>query len=170
MLEELKKEDFNEVYAIMESSFSESEIRTKEGQRQLLDLDAYRLYGLREDGKIEGFIAEWDAPAHRFVEHFAVSVHSRGGGTGTRLLRTYHDLSDKSVILEVEPPEDGVQKRRIAFYERNGYHLSWFGYTQPVLNGDHEGVPLVLMSAPDVLTEERFLLFKEWIFNTVYDD
>ncbi|MCD2137150.1 GNAT family N-acetyltransferase [Salinicoccus halitifaciens] len=170
MLEELKKEDFEEVYAIMERSFPESEIRTKEGQRQLLDLKAYRLYGLREDGEIKGFIAEWEAPDHRFVEHFAVSVHSRGGGTGTRLLHAYHDLSDKPVILEVEPPEDELQRRRIAFYERNGYHLSEYGYIQPVINNNHEGVPLVLMSTPDVLTEERFLLFKDWIFNTVYDD
>lgn len=54
MLEELKKEDFDEVYAIMESSFPESEIRTKEGQRKLLDLDAYRLYGLRGEGGDQG--------------------------------------------------------------------------------------------------------------------
>ena len=170
MLEELKKEDFDEVYAIMESSFPESEIRTKEGQRKLLDLDAYRLYGLRGEGEIRGFIAEWDAPDHRFIEHFAVSAHSRGGGIGSKLLQAYHAMGDKPVILEVEPPADKKQKRRIAFYERNGYHLSRFGYTQPVINGDHEGVPLVLMSAPDVLTEERFLLFKDWIFKAVYDD
>lgn len=170
MFEELKKEDFEAVYAIMESSFPESEIRTKEGQRQLLDLEAYRLFGFREDGDIKGFIAEWAGPGHHFIEHFAVSKHSRGGGMGTKLLQYYHQQSDKPVILEVEPPEDEIRKRRIAFYERNGYHLSRFGYTQPVINEGHEGVPLRLMSRPEALTEERFLSFKDWIFRTVYDD
>ncbi|CAM4163931.1 GNAT family N-acetyltransferase [Lacicoccus alkaliphilus] len=168
MLEELKKEDFEEVYAIMESSFPESERRTKERQRKLLDVEGYHLYGLKGNGEIIGFVAEWDGPDHRFVEHFAISAHARGGGIGTKLLQAYHTLRDKPVILEVEPPADEMQKRRIAFYERNGYHLSGCGYTQPVINENHPGIPLVLMSYPEALSEERFMLFKNWIFNTVY--
>lgn len=169
MVEELYEKDFDELFAILEEGFPPSERRTKSDQRKLLDLEEYRIYGLREEGNLIGFVAEWEGPEYRFVEHFVVNEAFRGNGVGSRLLSEYNDLSDKPVVLEVEPPENEIQKKRIKFYRRNGYHFTEYSYVQPSINADIKGVPLVLMSYPDQLTDDRFLSVKDWLFSTVYN-
>ena len=169
MLKELYENDFDQIFTILEEAFPPSERRTKADQRKLMDLEEYTIFGLKEAGDLIGFVAEWEGPEYRFVEHFVVNEAFRGNGTGTKLLNEYHDLSDKPVVLEVEPPEDEIQKKRIKFYKRNGYHLTDYTYIQPTINADIKGVPLVLMTFPDRLTDDRFLSVKDWLFRTVYD-
>src|SRR5699024_9780780 len=169
MLEKLYKKDFDEILTILEEAFPPSERRTKADQKKLMDLEEYSIFGLKERGNLIGFVAEWEGPEYRFVEHFVVDEAFRGNGVGSGLLNDYHDLSDKPVILEVEPPENDVQKKRIKFYEKNGYHLSEYSYVQPTINADIKGVPLVLMSYPDRLNDDLFLALKDWLFSTVYN-
>jgi hypothetical protein len=57
-----------------------------------------------------------------------------------------------SAVLEVEPPEDEIKKRRIAFYERCGFHLSKEEYYQPPYQEGGEPVRLMLMSYPEPIT------------------
>lgn len=169
MLKKMNDADFEQFYQLLSDNFPKSEIRTKEGQRKLLPLDDYCIYVEKSDGDIVGFLAEWSGEHHRFLEHLAVDEKFRGGGTGSHLLREYHDLNDKPVILEVEQPHDDTGYRRVKFYEKNGYTLNEFGYIQPPLFKDKTGVPLVLMSYPEALTGDGFDAFKEWVFKTVYD-
>lgn len=169
MLEELYEKDFEEIFAILEEGFPPSERRTKADQRKLMDLKEYTIIGLKEAGNLIGLVAEWEGPEYRFVEHFVVNEAFRGNGVGSRLLNEYNDLSDKPVVLEVEPPENDIQKKRIKFYRRNGYHLTEYSYVQPTINADIKGVPLVLMTYPDQLTDDRFLSVKDWLFSTVYN-
>ncbi len=169
MLEKLYEKDFDEIFTILEEAFPPSERRTKADQRKLLDLEEYTIFGLKESGSLIGFVAEWEGPEYRFVEHFVVSETFRGNGAGSKLLNEYHDLSDKPVVLEVEPPENDIQKKRIKFYQRNGYHLTDYSYVQPTINADIKGVPLVLMTYPDGLTDARFSSVKDWLFTTVYN-
>lgn len=71
---------FDEIFAIMEASFPTSEIRTYEGQQELLDVSHYRLITeVNAEGKIIAFIACWEFPGFRFVEHIAVDPSIRGG-------------------------------------------------------------------------------------------
>lgn len=169
MLEKLYKKDFDEIFTILEEAFPPSERRTKADQKKLMDMEEYSIFGLKERGNLIGFVAEWEGPECRFVEHFVVDAACRGNGVGSRLLNDYHDLSDKPVVLEVEPPENDVQKKRIKFYRKNGYHLSEYSYVQPTINADIKGVPLVLMSYPDRLNDDLFLALKDWLFSTVYN-
>ena len=140
MLQKLDKKDFDEIFSLLESAFPPSERRTKEDQEKLMDLDEYSIFGLKKRGSLIGFVAEWEGPEYRFVEHFVVNEAFRGNGIGSGLLSDYHDLSDKPVVLEVEPPENDVQKKRVRFYKRNGYHLSEYSYVQPTINADIKGV------------------------------
>lgn len=169
MLTRLQEKDFEQIFEIMEKGFPPSERRSKEKQRGLLTTEEYNVFGLKEDDDLLGFIAEWNGPEYRFIEHLAVNEEFQGKGIGSKLLTEYHRLSDKPVILEVEPPENEIQKRRVKFYERNSYHLTEHGYVQPSINENIKGVPLVLMSYPDRLTNPQFLSVKEWLFRTVYD-
>lgn len=96
---------FDEIFAIMEASFPTSEIRTFEGQQELLDVPDYRLITeMNSEGKIVAFMACWEFPGFRFVEHIAVDPSIRGGGIGKKLMTEYISLSNKPVLLEVERP------------------------------------------------------------------
>lgn len=55
---------FDEIFAIMEASFPTSEIRTFEGQQELLDVPDYRLITeMNSEGKIVAFILAGSFPA-----------------------------------------------------------------------------------------------------------
>ena len=118
MLELLDKKDFDEVYAIMEASFPETEIRPREEQYALFDDRAYRILVRREEGNTAGFFAVWDFPEVLYIEHFAVDGRLRGGGIGAAMIGELKALSDKPICLEVEPPENETAKRRIRWWRR----------------------------------------------------
>lgn len=168
MLERLEKSDFEQLYALMDESFPPAEIRNFKGQQKLLDEPGYNVYVLQKNGEILAFIAEWENEKYRFVEHLAVNDKYRSRGLGSKILKDYNARSSKPVILEVEPPEDDIQVRRVKFYERNGYHLSGFSYPQPVINEGHEQVQLVLMTYPKLLDNSILKEVKAWLDQTVY--
>lgn len=169
MLEILKNEEFNQLYELMDDSFPPSEIRSFESQQKLLNNPLYTVYVLREEGEILAFFAEWKNESFRFLEHLAVNKKYRSRGLGSKTLQAYHDLSDEPVVLEVEPPNDETQIRRVKFYEKNGYHLSSYSYIQPTINEGYEGIPLVLMTYPRLLDDDELSTVKNWLDQTVYN-
>lgn len=168
MLERLKKTEFEQLYALMDNSFPQAEIRNFKGQQRLLERPDYNVYVLRENGEILAFFAEWSSEKFRFIEHLAVNQKFRSQGLGSKTLQAYNAMSKKPVILEVEPPEDEIQIRRVKFYEKNGFHLSSYSYLQPVINEGYERVPLVLMTYPEPFGSETLAEVKDWLDQTVY--
>lgn len=168
MLELLEKDEFEQLYALMEDSFPKAEIRNFKGQQELLENPHYNVYVLREKSEILAFFAEWANETYRFLEHLAVNEKFRSQGLGSKTLQAYKTLSSKPVILEVEPPKDDIQKRRVKFYERNGFHLSTYSYIQPVINEGYESVPLVMMTYPEALDNKELDQVKKWLDQTVY--
>ncbi|WP_151736862.1 GNAT family N-acetyltransferase ['Paenibacillus yunnanensis' Narsing Rao et al. 2020] len=161
--------EFHEIYAIMEASFPEDEFRTFEGQRSLLRNPNYRLITEKDAaGVIQAFLAAWEFPLFRFVEHIAVSPRMRGGGLGRKLMERHLASSDKPVVLEVEPPMDELQKRRIGFYERLGFCLQTYEYRQPPLRPGQTGLPLQLMAYPRPVSEEEFRRIRDILYTEVY--
>lgn len=168
MLELLQKDEFEQLYALMDDSFPKAEIRNFKGQRELLENPHYNVYVLKENSEILAFFAEWENESYRFIEHLAVNEKFRSQGLGSKTLQAYNALGSKPVVLEVEPPEDDIQRRRVKFYERNGYHLSSYSYVQPVINEGYESVPLVMMTYPEPLDNEELEHVKNWLDQTVY--
>jgi ribosomal protein S18 acetylase RimI-like enzyme len=161
--------EFDQVYNIMTASFPVSERRTHDGQRALLDDPHYRLIKeTDENNKLIAFLAVWEFPSFRFVEHIAVDPAIRGGGLGGKLMAAYIEESEIPVLLEVEPPDTELAGRRIGFYERLGFHLNLFDYVQPPLQKGQQDLPLHIMSYPQLLTEDEFAVFKEVLYTKVY--
>lgn len=161
--------EFDEVYAIMKASFPDSERRTYAGQKELLADPHYRLITETDDNNdIIAFMAVWEFPQFRFVEHIAVDPDTRGSGIGGKLMSTYIGESAKHVILEVEPPDTDLAQRRISFYERLGFHLNSFEYVQPPIQTGQPDLPLKIMSYPQSLTEAEFVLYREILYAKVY--
>ncbi len=74
----------------------------------------------------------------------------RNRGYGSEVLSALKEKYDR-LVLETEPPKTEIQKRRIAFYERNGFVQNPQKYIQPAYRENGSGVELVLMSLPQKL-------------------
>ena len=139
---------FDEVYALMVKSFPPEELRDRNAARAVLKSGAYRLYRITERGEFIGLLGVWRLSDFLFIEHFATRPELRGRGYGALALRALFKMYS-SAVLEVEPPENDLTRRRVGFYERCGFHLSRDEYYQPPYRKGDEPVRLMLMSYPE---------------------
>ena len=147
MLKVLEQKYFDEIYALMAKSFSANELRSKSEQKALLKNPKYRIYGVTEDSvNIKAFVSVYDLGEFAFIEHFAVSPKYRNLGLGSLLLTKLKSTLKCRICLEVELPDNELAKRRIGFYERNGFVLLDNEYFQPSY-GLVPGLELKLMSS-----------------------
>lgn len=169
MLRLLNETQFPMVYEIMEQSFPKEERRSYEGQRALLEREEYKLYGAVDcQGRIIGFLAVWELEGLLFIEHFAVTPEARNTGVGTQLLGLLRKEYRIPMCLEVELPVDDLTRRRIGFYERNGFALLPFPYEQPSLGEGRAPVPLRIMLAGGCGDHETFRKVRDQLYTVVY--
>lgn len=165
----MNEREFNKIFALMEASFPESERRTYAVQKELLNDPHYRIMTETDNNnQIVSFLAAWEFPMFRFVEHIAVDPIMRGSGIGGKIMAVYMEESKKPILLEVEHPETELAQRRIGFYERLGFHINPFEYVQPPLQKGQEDLPLKIMSYPQLLTDEEFVNYTEILYRNVY--
>lgn len=158
--------DFDAVFDIMQEAFPPNERRTKEEQRALLSEEKYRLFVAKEGDAVQGFLAVW-ALSIPFIEHFAVSNKLRNAGLGGKLLDEAVTLLG-GACLEAEPPETELARRRIGFYNRHGFVLNEYTYTQPSITKGQPPVPLMIMSHGKGLSTAEFKALEAEIMKTVY--
>lgn len=169
-LQNLRKQDFDLVYAIMEEAFPYDERRTYEEQKQLFSDPRYQIYGLLDDsnGALKAFISFYRLDGFVFAEHFATSSEYRNQGLGGRVLQSLIEILKERICLEVELPETDFSKRRIAFYQRNGFFLNNYPYKQPPISVGKAEIPLLLMTTGGTLTEEEFVQIKDTLYREIY--
>lgn len=170
MIQQLNEDDFDNIYSLMQKSFPPDEYRTYKEQRELLDDPQYCIYVLEDSGtdKIKAFIAVWTFEDFAFIEHLAVNPLYRNGGIGAAMLQEVVDALACQVCLEVELPETEIAKRRIGFYERNGFVLNHYPYIQPPISKGRNPIPLFLMTSERGVEEERFEMIKSVLYKQVY--
>ena len=170
MLELLKLQDFDQMYSIMEMSFPEDEYRGYEGQKQLFENPEYKVFIHRNEEikEIDGFLSAWDFEDVLYFEHFAVSSKVRNGGIGGKMLREILTQANKLTCLEVELPEGELEKRRIGFYERNGFHFNGYPYIQPSIAPGRKPIPLRIMTYQRTITETEYQKIKNLLYRRVY--
>ena len=162
--------NFDAIFKIMDEAFPDSEMRTYEGQKMLLKNEKYSIHEeFDENGAIVGFLAYWMLDSCVFFEHLAVSSKLRGQGIGKNILLKNIKGAKLPIFLEVEPPETDLAKRRIAFYEKLGFHLSDFYYEQPPLRENQLAQRLLIMSYPEPIAAEKFAKYKKEIYTNVYN-
>ncbi|MDF9825575.1 ribosomal protein S18 acetylase RimI-like enzyme [Breznakia sp. PF5-3] len=162
--------DFDEAYDIMEASFPISEIRPYEKIKELYHRELMNIYGYY-DPEIKGAMIIWNDDRYVVIENFAVDRAARGEGVGSKMIHEVcEQMKDKTIVLEVEKPHDDISEKRIAFYEKNGFILSEFGYVQPKINAVVNTVPLILMVYNKRIDAEEFQEIKKMIFNSVYNE
>lgn len=168
MLEILSKRDFSGMYSLMEESFPRDEYRPYEEQLALMSLDEYKVFVKKNGNKVSAFAAVWEFCDFMFLEHLAVDASLRNNGVGGAVLQELTERTDKLVLLEVELPREMIAKRRIGFYERNGFFYNDYDYTQPPISEGKNPVPLRIMTYGRHISEEEFISIKSILYRTVY--
>ncbi len=160
---------FDKVFQLIKESFPENEYRCYEKQKNLIKNPLYKLITqMDSQDNLIGFIATWNTKDFSFIEHFAVSSKLRGQGIGSKMLQNFIKYSLKPIILEVEEPKNEISKKRILFYEKNGFFMNNFPYFQMPLRENASPVPMNIMSYPEKLNKENFENIISKILKIVY--
>lgn len=170
MLQKVKKEDYDSVFEIMSQSFSEDEYRSYHGEKELFQHDNYYTYVYKDNEKdiIKGFISLWEFEDFIYIEHFATAKDFRNQGIGGKILRNLVEIAEKTICLEVEPPEDESSQRRINFYKRNGFHLNDYDYVQPPLREDGRPLNFLIMSSDEYLDQDQFETVRKTLYKELF--
>jgi len=162
-----ESDEFKEVWKLYEAYFHSDERRTLEQQTEVMKNKMYKLEAAYKDGTLVGFIATWELRDFTFIEHMFIKKEFRKQGFGTALL--VKKLSPGPVVLEVEMPEVSEEAaERIKWYQKRGFILDTFRYTQPPYDKTKKPVQMYLMTFPDLLTKVHFLNVKEQLYRNVY--
>ena len=159
------REEFPAVYEQLEKNFIREERRDRADAEAILECPQYTVYHAVEGDEKVGFITVWELEGFAFAEHFVIFEPCRNRGLGAEVLRLLAARYDR-IVLEAEPPVGDIQRRRLAFYGRNGFCQNDRKYLQPSYRKGGEGVELVLMSYPDPVSDFDGTVSQ--IYQTVY--
>ena len=167
-MQRLTQNDFDALFSLMEKSFPADEYRGRAAQKALFDNPLYAVYGLKDGADVKAFISTWRFDDFAFVEHFAVNPRFRNNGVGGKMLNELIARLNKTVCLEVDPPETDIARRRIGFYERNGFFLNAHPYEQPPMAAGKKSVKMQVMTTGGKVNAERFAEIRSALYEKVY--
>lgn len=148
------------------NSFPYHEQREEASQASIMTDEEY-FFQLLLDGEEEvGAILCWETAEFIYVEHFYIYPEFRGNGYGSAALKMLH-IHEKTVILEIDPPEDAVSIRRKMFYERCGFVSNPYSHIHPPYHKECAGHELVVMSYPESLTQSEYDSFYRYLTDRV---
>ena len=169
MLDKITSENFDIFYDILSYSFPKNELRPKRNMQRTMKNEKYVLLSYSEGNRIIGGTAIWQLSDFIFIEYLAVDKSFRNKGFGAQILKELADLYKLPLVLEAEPPDTDIAKRRIGFYRRNGFFLNDYPYEQPAYSEKQAAVPLVIMTSEGFINPERFTDIKRAIYKEVYN-
>ena len=81
----------------------------------------------------------------------------------------YQFMENLLIVLEVEMPVEEMAKRRINFYQRQGFVLWEKEYKQPPYKPGDDFLPMYLMVFGNLQCEQDFEMIKNKIHKEVYN-
>lgn len=150
-------------------AFPEDERRNVEQLKHLIQNHAAMHFNaILESGEIAGLFIYWVLGDFYYLEHLAVLPELRNRKIGQQVLDYIRENWKEDSIMEVEIPEDEWAKRRIHYYERNGFRVVERQYVQPAYDARHRDIPLWIMSNSPANDGERLASRLEIIKKKVY--
>lgn len=157
-----RSELFARAMALYGNSFPVHEQRESASQRRCMVLPDYHFDLIWDEDRWAGEILYWETEDFLYVEHFCTVPEVRGQGCGRRALDCLF-RKGKTVILEIDPPEDALSVRRKGFYERAGFAVNRFAHVHPPYHAGYAGHALVVLSWPQALTEQDYRRFDAYL-------
>lgn len=127
----LKKSELKSLYTQeMTVDFPKSELKPLSAMLRLMDLGRYDPLLVTDNGQPVGYAMIWlpEDRAGGLLEYFGVLRGMRNGGLGTQILgllieRYGQMFGEAEKPCSDDPAENDLRRRRIAFYERNGFRV-----------------------------------------------
>lgn len=128
----LSKEELTALYQDeMTADFPRSELKPLSAMLRLMDLGRYDPLLVTQGGQPLGYAMLWlpEGREGALLEYLGVLRGKRNGGLGTKILallvERYGQLFGEAEAPgpEASPEENDLRRRRIAFYERNGFRV-----------------------------------------------
>lgn len=153
--------DFQRAYDLYESTFPSVERRDYADHLKAMERHNFFVNAIVEDGEFVGIMQFWEATDFIYLEHFAILDNLRGKQLGQKALNCLKSLN-KTVILEIEPPESSqTALRRLRFYQREGFLFHPVKHVQAHYHQDDDDFILNVMATKPLSNEdyEKFRLF-----------
>ncbi len=161
---------FDEVFEIYNTSFPIYEQRPKDDFKVAFSNPDIRFdVFLDFDMAICALRCAWERPEFVYLEYLAVAKEKRGDGLGGMLISDFITKHQgKDLILEIDPPQDEISRKRLAFYEKYGFvtneHLD---YIHPPYTDHGESFPLLVLSYGKKLEDSVYSQFEDYHHNVV---
>ena len=153
---------FEEAFSLYTASFPHAERRDTVEQARVFGKEDYHFDVLLEDGKLMGIVFYWQTKDFLYLEHLATKPELRNRGIGALALGL---LKEKNVpiILEIEPPEDELTKRRYGFYRRNDFIMTEHYHIQAKYHIGDEDLELKILSYPHGISAAQYETFRDYM-------
>ena len=163
---DMYSDGFIKLNKLYDSSFPLYEKRTYQGRCAILsDRNFHSLY-FSDNGDFIGFINCWSINNTFYIEHIAIEPGVRGQGYGQKIL-TLFCQQYKKVILEIDPLIDDISRRRLRFYQHCHFKVNDYLHSHPSYHSDYEPHKLMLLSYPQLISEDDYQYFNHQLVNQV---
>ena len=170
-IRKIKSEDpfYPYIENLLISAFPIQERRDSKDQRELTNSSPiFNNNVVISDGNPIGLITYWDMEYFYYIEHFAIDKVHRNKGYGQEVLNILKKTLKAPLVLEAEVPIDETSRRRINFYQRQGFILQDIHYLQPPYRKGDSWFPLKLMTYGEIDMANQYEFIKNKIYKYVY--
>ena len=158
---------FAPVTALYESSFIPVERREYADHLLALSDSNFFMTAVTENSVSVGLMFYRESPEFIYLEHLAIMPDVREKGYGGKAVEQLKMLG-KTVILEIEPPENGsTETKRRRFYENHGFVYNPFNHLQLHYRANDPDCFLKIMSYPSALDDNAYDKFRGFLDCTV---
>lgn len=157
---------YHETLKLYQTSFPYHEQREPRSQKEILNDSEYHFCLIYDGNTFIGLILYWETEQFTYIEHFCILPQMRNRQYGQKTLALLTG-TDKTLILEIDPPKDAISERRKGFYERCGFTENSFDHIHPPYHKENEGHSLIIMTCPKQIPQDIFEAFREYLENKV---
>lgn len=144
------------------AAFPAIERRDATEHARVMKKEDYHFDLIMQNRQFCGVMLYWETADFIFLEHFATLPALRGQGIGSGALSLLKEKG-KPVILEIEPPADELTRRRLGFYQRNGFRVTPHHHIQAKYRPDDADLVLTVLSYPHGIDETEYRSFYHYM-------
>jgi len=154
---------FETAFSLYQESFPVFERRTRADQISALHDSAYHFDVIKaQDGDFLGILLTWQHFDFLYIEHLAITPTARGKRVGSDTLASLKKMTNKVIILEIDPPLDEISIKRKHFYEKANFSAGKFSHIHPSYRKNTQPHRLDILSFR-TLSEEAYNHFKHYL-------